>query len=97
MPDALAIHAYESECENHRDEAKRALTYAKQHVDRALASLGDAEGGSLTYEGRQMVAYSAEAWAHLQALEALHRVRFLAEPDESINPAPVIPVTGKED
>ena len=83
MADKLAVHAYESECVNHRDEAKRALTYAKQHIERALANLAGDEGGALTYEGRQMVAYSAEAWAHMQALEALHRVRFLAEPDEN--------------
>jgi hypothetical protein len=80
MPDKLTVRAYESECENHRHEARRALTYAKQHIERALANL-DGDDVALTYEGRQMVAYSAGAWAHLQALEALHRVRFLAEPD----------------
>ena len=83
MADELAIHAFKGEFENHRREAERALTYVKQHVDRALAQI--AEGGtsaSLTYEGRHAVAYSAEAWAHLQALEALHRVRFLAEPEQ---------------
>lgn len=81
MSGELAVRAFNGEIENHRREAELALTYVKQHVDRALSQLAEhGTSASLTYEGRHAVAYSAEAWAHLQALEALHRVRFLAEP-----------------
>lgn len=82
MADQFAVRGYEMTVENHRHNAERALTYAKQHVDRALASISNDDPGSLTYEGRQAVAYSAEAWAHLQALKALYDVRFLTESGE---------------
>jgi hypothetical protein len=77
MADVYVVRAYEAERENHRREAERALTFAKQHIERALASLTDSGGAVPTNEGRQVTAYSAEAWAHIQALDSLNRVRFL--------------------
>lgn len=84
MDASLRAYGYNSEYQRHRDNARRALENAKQHVDRLLADWDKGVSSALTYGGRQLNANAAEFWAEAQALLALHEVRFLVA-DEPAN------------
>lgn len=84
MVDPIRVHGYESEAKRHHDNAKRAATYASQHLTRLLAALEQPPtAGALTYDARCAAALAAEASGSTQAYMALFDVRFLVEDEDN--------------
>jgi hypothetical protein len=74
----LRAYGYNNELQRHRDNARRALEHAKQHLDYLLANFDNEPPSSLlANSARQLNASAAEFGAEAQALLTLHEVRFL--------------------
>lgn len=76
-PDPMRVRLFESERDRHRDNAHRALTLAKENLDRLLAGWGTEPPGLVEMNARHLVGHVTEAHAEAAAFHALTGVSFL--------------------
>jgi hypothetical protein len=83
MPDAVAVHLFETECERHHVNTLQALRDLKLQVDRALENWETSPFTQTSSYLRNAGAPLAEASAEAAAYLALRDVRFLAKGEPS--------------